>query len=583
MKKFKKLKIKRPNILVKLLVPTLLIVTILGCSLSFVSYRDQKNSLVEHGIDSARMLSSVSANLVDPSGCISVRDENDLTTDVYTQTSNLLKITNTNKSLKYIYTLYLDNDGLFYAVDSDDNVDTKCMPGDEFEYASDEKEEVKIIKSGKLYADDSINVYDEYEALISCLAPIYDSTGKVVGAVGCDYNATPILNQLNSTMKKLIIITILGIIISTFLIVLIIGNVVKNIKKITAKIADLSSNEGDLTQYIAINSGDELEHIANHTNNLLQFIRNIMTNILQNAVKLDNFVSKTYSNMKITRENVDKTDTILEELNASMDNVTSSNNIVTNTTTEVISTISEIDTQIKDGVSHALSIKNHAKNSSIEATQKQKYAKDSFNTLSKKLSEQLEHSKEVSRIETLANEIINITDQTNLLALNASIEAARAGEAGKGFSVVAEEIGKLATTTENTALEIQNLSASVIKTVNELSVEAQNMLDFVDNVSLNGFDELVQNSNIYYNDSTQLSDMLISFSNSTNSLKERINDVQSAIDISNKHIDFSVDRLKNVTTFSNDLLNRIETIQSQMDLTKIVGEQLNQEVNRFKI
>ena len=584
-KKFniKKIKIPKLNILMKLLLPTLLIVTLLGSILSFVSYKDQKQSLIDHSIDSATMLSSVAAKLVNPTGCISVRDEKDLTSDIYIQTSNLLKITNTNKSLKYIYTLYLEDDGLFYAVDSDDNVDTKCMPGDEFEYSSDAKEEVACIKSGKKYSDNNINVYDDYEALISCLAPIYDSNGTVVGAVGCDYNATPILNKLKTTMKKLIILTIMVIIISILLIILIIRGVTNNIKKITSKLANLSSNEGDLTQQINIHSGDELEHIAKHTNKLLNYIRSIMTNILKNAVQLDDYVNNTYDDIKITRENVDKTDTILGELNSSMDNVSTSNNIVTTRSQEVLSTIYEIDNQLKDGVTHAQSIKSHAKNSSIEASRKQEYAKEQVTLLSKKLSDKLEHSREVTKIETLANEIIDITDQTNLLALNASIEAARAGDAGKGFSVVAEEIVKLANTTETTAVQIQSLSASVIKAVNELTEEAKNMLEFVNNISINGFDDLVKNSNIYYNDSQQLTDILVYFSNSTNSLKEHIDDVQNAINTSNEHIEFSVDKLKDVNSFSNDLSDRIEKIQSQMDSTKEVGEQLNAEVNKFKI
>lgn len=47
------------------------------------------------------------------------------------------------------------------------------------------------------------------------------------------------------------------------------------------------------------------------------------------------------------------------------------------------------------------------------------------------LDQALQDVEVVSRIEVLAQAIMEITNQTNLLSLNASIEAARAGEMGK--------------------------------------------------------------------------------------------------------------------------------------------------------
>ncbi len=66
-----------------------------------------------------------------------------------------------------------------------------------------------------------------------------------------------------------------------------------------------------------------------------------------------------------------------------------------------------------------------------------------------------------------------ITRQVNLVALNARIEAARAGEAGKGFSVVAEEIQKLATQSD----ECTNEFAQTIIKINEGASNNQNLLE----------------------------------------------------------------------------------------------------------
>lgn len=118
-------------------------------------------------------------------------------------------------------------------------------------------------------------------------------------------------------------------------------------------------------------------------------------------------------------------------------------------TEEISSSVEEMDSTIQQNLHNA-----------VETEKISKANAEGIIDVSEAAAETL---KAIEMIAEKIKVINTIAEKTDILAINAAIEAARAGEQGKGFAVVAAEVRKLAETSQQAALEINDLSESSLK------------------------------------------------------------------------------------------------------------------------
>ena len=572
-----KQKTRKMNIRMKILIPVLIIMLVVSAGMGTMMFLIGESAYIDVGVEKSHLAASIASSMIDGNAIDQCKGDC-ADTEIYkTELASLREIKETCGIL-YMYTIYEENGQLYYGVDTDES-EGQCQPGDTYD---DDPEPVQVALEGIDYVREYV-VSNEYGNLISSYVPIKDASGNVVAVLGCDYDGTEVLSLVSTIQTLSVGCTVAALVVSALIVALFVNAITKNVVLINTKIYDLVNNEGDLTQKLEIHSGDELELIGENVNNLLEYIRSIMINISGNSTNLKGASQEVFDNLKQAEMNITDVSATMEEMSAGMEETAASIVEITDAINDVYQAIEEINDRAGESANNAYHAMEKASDVYNVAIESQESAKDMSTQLSATVADKIEKSKAVNEIESLTTSILAIADQTNLLALNASIEAARAGDAGRGFAVVADEIGKLAQESAESASRIRQVSGEVIQAVEELAGVSEQMISFIDETTMGGFQQLQDTAFDYKENIQDMSSTMQDFTASCQELKSNMDAIKESIEAANIAVDESAKGISSVSEISVSLTSSVGDIQHQANGNMDIANLLNQEVNRFKL
>jgi len=568
---------RKISISAKIILSVIVIMMIVVGFLGGTSVITIKSNMIEMGGEQAQVAAGLALGAVDADELLKLKP-GDEDGKLYNSIVEPLREMQKACGVKYMYTLTTDGTKVYYGVDTDET-DGRCSIGEEYNHTY---EALKSVFEGESYVAETIE-NDGFGDLIIAYEPIKNSKGEVVAVLASDYDASGITSRLSDMTTNILVLSVIGFAVAFVITFLVAAMVTKGIKQVNVKLYDLVHNEGDLTQKLNVKSGDEMEIMANNLNELLDYIRTIMLKISENSISLNESCTLIAENLQASADGVTDVSATMEEMSAAVEETSVSFDQIQDSVGDVYEKIRNVSNKALEGDGITQDIQSRAQVIYEEAAKVQKDARERTSAISGTVNEKIEQSKAVKEIQELTQNILNISSQTNLLALNANIEAARAGEAGKGFAVVAGEIGKLASDSANAATRIQEVSKTVTEAVEELAKEAENMLVFMDEVTMEGYGKLLNTGKEYYEDAEKIHELMENFAAESETIEKITDSIKESVEAVTEAMEESARGTMNVATTSTELSASIENIEKMAMSNKGVADELASEVSKFKL
>ncbi len=291
-----------------------------------------------------------------------------------------------------------------------------------------------VLKNGEPYYGETTIKGTKY---FTAYMPISDVTGKSTGMlfIGQRFDvAAELIKSL--IINQGAVMALLGILIGFGVVIMFRITIIKKVRTITRMLKEIADGNGDLTRRVEVSSKDEIGEMTNYFNIFIESIHELVKRIVSETNKVNMAIIESHKSMLVLTGELEDAAATVQQLSAGMEETAASTEEITATSSQIDNAVEAVAVKAQEGALSSYEISKKAialKDSSFEL---QEEADKTRLSIKKDMDEALEKAKEVDKIKTLAEAILQISSQTNLLALNAAIEAARAGEAGRGFYII---------------------------------------------------------------------------------------------------------------------------------------------------